>query len=174
MSPWRWRWQTLCGWRRNSSPGTPEVWTPRPANVKDGSWTGSSSYGGSVLGIPQYSSSCLQNSEDLQELSASFPVLCAAKVVQRQSAHMCTANHASCFYVTTQQLNWGSGNNPNYWQLCSGLPSSQTYSRHFTESRKETTSWKETMSTTAKPQQPIIQESNETCFGIKEVREGSR
>ena len=101
MSPWRWRWQTLCGWSWNSSPGTPEVWTPRPANVKDGSWTGSSSYGGSVLGIPQYSSSCLQNSEDLQELSASFPVLCTAKVVQRQSMHTCTGNQSAWFYVTT-------------------------------------------------------------------------
>jgi len=33
-------------------PRDTEVWTTRPANVEDRSWTGSSSRGGSVLGFP--------------------------------------------------------------------------------------------------------------------------
>merc|ERR1712098_78974 len=48
------------------SPGTQKC-GQGPANVKYRSWTSSSSRGGSVLGFPQYGSSCLQKDDDYVE-----------------------------------------------------------------------------------------------------------
>ena len=61
----------------------------KTSKCEDRSWTSSSSRGGSVLGFPQYGSSCLWKRDDgVEELSASIlfcvqPKLCSGNVHTR-------------------------------------------------------------------------------------------
>ena len=80
-------------WKKlDSLPKDTDVWTG-PANVEGRSWTSSSLRGGSVLGFPQYGSSCLWKDDDLRIVSFCLfcvqPKLCNGKVharVQNKSA----------------------------------------------------------------------------------------
>ena len=68
-------------WKKlDSLPKGTDVWT-RPANVEGRSWTSSSLRGGSVLGFPQYGSSCLWKDDDLKNCQLLYSVCsrsCAA------------------------------------------------------------------------------------------------
>ena len=80
----------------------------KTSKCEDRSWTSSSQQRWSVLGFTQYGSSCLEkDDDDFKNLSASL-YLCAAELVQRQSAHTRVQQPAS------RQLNQGSRNIPYY------------------------------------------------------------
>ena len=94
MSPMKEEMTKFTWMKLHSLPRDSEVWTKGPASVEGRSWTGSSLRGGSVLGFPQYGSSCLWKDDDLKncQLLCLFcvqPKLCSGKVhtrVQNKSA----------------------------------------------------------------------------------------
>jgi len=90
MSPMKEEMTKFTWMKLHSLPRDSEVWTKGPASVEGRSWTSSSLRGGSVLGFPQYGSSCLWKDDDFKNLSASLicvqPKLCSGKC-----AHTCSA-----------------------------------------------------------------------------------
>ena len=94
MSPMKEEMTKFTWMKLHSLPRDSEVWTKGPASVEGRSWPGSSLRGGSVLGFPQYGSSCLWKDDDLKncQLLCLFcvqPKLCSGKVhtrVQNKSA----------------------------------------------------------------------------------------
>jgi len=69
---WKLLARTTMWMKLHSLPRDSEVWTKGLASVEGRSWTSSSLFGGSVLGFPQYGSSCLWKDDDFKNLSASL------------------------------------------------------------------------------------------------------
>jgi len=94
MSPMKEEMTKFTWMKLHSLPRDSEVWTKGLASVEGRSWTSSSLCGGSVLGFPQYGSSCLWKDDDLKNCQLLLSVC----------SRICAAAKYAHVYKTSQHL----------------------------------------------------------------------